>query len=132
MDFLKRHNDKKLYVLTDYRIFSGGRYALIDLIRLGAITIGDEISTPINCYGNSHRELINKYWQINISNSYLDPLNNINIKSKEQFNKLVFPEYKQIIFKPDIYITETLETFINDTDNVLDTAISQKGTSLLK
>lgn len=132
MDFLKRHNDKKLYVLTDYRIFSGGRYALIDLIRLGAITIGDEISTPINCYGNSYHELINKYWQFNISNSYLDPLNNINIKSKEQFNKLVFPEYKQIIFKPDIYITETLETFINDTDNVLDTAISQKGTSLLK
>ena len=71
-------------------------------------------------------------WQFNISNSYLDPLNNIDIKSKEQFNKLVFPEYKQIIFKPDIYITETLETFINDTDNVLDTAISQKGTSLLK
>lgn len=116
IDFLKRHNDKKLYVLTDYRIFSGGRYALIDLIKLGAITIGDEISTPINCYGNSHHELINKYWQFSISNSYLDPLNNIDIKSKEQFNKLASLEYKPIIFKPDTYILETLESFINDTE----------------
>ena len=132
IDFLKRHNDKKLYVLTDYRIFSGGRYALIDLIKLGAITIGDEISTPINCYGNSHHELINKYWQFSISNSYLDPLNNIDIKSKEQFNKLASLEYKPIIFKPNIYISETLESFINDTDSVLNTALSQEITSLLK
>lgn len=69
--------------------------------------------------GNSHHELINKYWQFNISNSYLDPLNNIDIKSKEQFNKLASIEYKPIIFKPNIYIPKTLESFINDTDIVL-------------
>ena len=34
-------------------MFSGGRYALINLIELGAITIGTGISTPLNCYGNS-------------------------------------------------------------------------------
>ncbi len=82
--------------------------------------------------GNSHHELINKYWQFSISNSYLDPLNNIDIKSKEQFNKLASLEYKPIIFKPNIYISETLESFINDSDIVLDTALSQEITSLLK
>ena len=82
--------------------------------------------------GNSHHELINKYWQFSISNSYLDPLNNIDIKSKEQFNKLASLEYKPIIFKPNIYISETLESFINGTDSVLDTALSQEITCLLK
>ena len=71
-------------------------------------------------------------WQFNISNSYLDPLNNIDIKSKEKFNKLASLEYRPIIFKPYIYISETLESFINDTDSVLDTALSQEITSLLK
>ena len=40
MEFLKENKDKQLLCLADYRVFSGGCYALCDLINLGAITIG--------------------------------------------------------------------------------------------
>lgn len=124
MDFLKENADKKLLVLTDYRIFSGGRYALRDLINLKAITIGDEISTPINCYGNCHLEKINNYWTFTISEHYYHPIMNISFKSKEEYQNGITSKISQeYIFYPDIYIKETLEDFLNNNDHVLEKAL---------
>jgi hypothetical protein len=50
---LKEQSEKKLY-LTDYRAFSSGSFVLCDLIKLGAKTIGDEIGTPMNHFGNNN------------------------------------------------------------------------------
>ena len=109
MGFLKENADKKLFVLTDYRIFSGGRYALRDLINLGAVTIGDEISTPINCYGNCYLEKINEYWTFTISEHYYHPMLNISFKSKEEYQNGITSEIsKDYIFHPNILVKETI------------------------
>ena len=124
IDFLKENADKKLFVLTDYRVFSGGRYALRDLINLGAVTIGDEISTPINCYGNCYLEKINKYWTFTISEHYYHPMLNISFKSKEEYQNGITPEIsKDYIFHPNILVKETIKDFINNNDPVLQKAL---------
>ena len=122
MDFLSENSDKELITLIDYRVFSGGRYALRDLLNLGTITIGEEISTPINCYGNSKLVLIDNC-NFSISECYYDPFNYISIKSKEEFfsqmnNELLKPN----IYKPDIYVEYNEEDFINGIDPVLEYA----------
>lgn len=126
IDFLSNHKDKKLITLTDYRIFSGGRYALIDLINLGSITIGEGIGTPLNCYGNSNRFTLNKYYNFIVSEMYFDPTKQIKISTKEDFKKLDKSLLKEIIFKPDYYITQTKDDFINNKDTILEFALNLK------
>lgn len=122
MDFLLEHRDKKLIALVDYRVFSAGRYALIDLIKLGAVTIGEEISTPINCFGNSHWVNIDNY-NFSISKCYFHPVYGIGIKSKEEFDSNITEDIlKPYIFKPDIYVDTTYEDFIIGKDSTLEYA----------
>ncbi len=123
MNFIKENSDKKLICLTDYRVFSGGRYALRDLINLGAITIGEEIGTPINCYGNSNWINIDGYY-FSVSECYLHPFARWGVSSKEDFNEkatdeLLFP----YIYKPDILIEESKEDYIKGVDTILNYAI---------
>lgn len=122
MDFLRK-SGKKIICLTDYKVFSAGRYALIDLINLGAITMGTEISTPLNCYGNcNHIVYENKY--MSVSDSYLAPNYGIYASSKEEFKEIVTPEiYKPVFFKPDIYVEQLKEDYINGKDTALEYAL---------
>ncbi len=123
MDFIKRHSNLKLICLTDYRIFSGGRYAISDLKKLGATFIGDEIATPINCYGNSHWISPNDF-KFSISEAFFDPYDGVEVYSKEDFNNIIKGKYEDfIIFKPDIYVTQTKEDYINGVDTTLEYAI---------
>ncbi len=123
MDFLEEHRGKKLICLTDYRVFSGGRYALRDLINLGAITIGEEIGTPINCYGNSNWINIDGHY-FSVSECYFHPFLGWSASSKEEFNdeatdELLLP----YIFKPDILIEEKKEDYMQGVDTILNYAI---------
>ena len=124
IDFLKEHNDKKLICLTDYKVFSAGRYLLRDLINLGAVTIGEEIGTPINCYGESHNICIEDKYYFSISKCYFNPFEGLSIKSKNDFVKNVTKEMLiPVIFKPDILINETKEDYISGKDTKLEYAI---------
>lgn len=123
MDFIEEHRDKNLICLTDYRVFSGGRYALRDLINLGAITIGEEISTPINCYGNSNWIEVDGHY-FSASDSYFHPFLRWSASTKDEFqkeatNKLLEP----YIFKPDILIETSKEDYIQDVDTILNYAL---------
>lgn len=123
INFLKKHPDKKLLCLTDYRVFSAGRYALGDLIELGATTIGSEISTPINCFGNNNWINIDGYNFV-ISEKYFNPFLKYSANNKEQFSKDKSTELlAPYIFKPDIYIEETKQDFIEGKDTVLNFAL---------
>ena len=122
MNFLSEHNDKMLITLTDYRVFSAGRYALRDLINLGTITIGEEIGTPINCYGNSNWINIDNI-RFSISERYFHPLCNIGIKSKEEFKSIMSEDILMpYIFKPDILVEEKEEDYILGIDTILEYA----------
>ena len=131
IDFLEEHKGKTLITLTDYKIFSGGRYALIDLINLGSITIGEEISTPINCYGNSSWINIDGYL-FSSSEKFLFP-KVVGVNSKELFKKaiteeMVIPRF----YKPDININQTLEDFINKKDTIMEYAMNYEKTKTRK
>ena len=123
INYLKTQTDKKLICLTDYRVFSGGRYALKDLIDLGAITIGEEISTPINCYGNSNWINIKNY-NFSISECYFHPFIKASASSKEEFREKITNNIKTpYIFHPDIKVTQTKEDYLNDIDTILNYAL---------
>ena len=121
MAFLKQSH-KNLICLTDYRVFSAGRFALRDLINLGAITIGEEISTPINCYGNSSKVDIDCH-NFSISSRYFHPFLGVSIRSKEEYKKLATPDVlKPVYFKPDIEINEKEEDYLMGEDTILNYA----------
>lgn len=131
INFLEEHKDKELITLTDYRVFSGGRYALRDLINLGAVTIGEEISTPINCYGNSNWINIDNHY-FSVSEHYYHPMYGISFQTKEEYqNKITEKLLLPYIFKPDICIKPTKEDFINENDAILETAIQYHKSRIL-
>ena len=128
MDFIKENSDKKLICLTDYRVFSGGRYALVDLINLGAITIGEEISTPINCYGNSNWFNVGEYY-FSVSECYFNPLLNYSVRSKNEYKNEVTNEIlAPYIFHPDILIEEKKEDYMQNIDTILNFALKYSKT----
>lgn len=123
MDFIEENNDKKLICLTDYRVFSGGRYALKDLINLGATTIGEEISTPINCYGNSNWININNHY-FSSSECYFHPFKDISVHTKEDFKEKVTDDIQlPCIFKPDILIETKKQDYLLGVDTILNFAL---------
>ena len=122
MDFIEEHKDKILICLTDYRVFSGGRYALRDLINLGAVTIGEEISTPINCYGNSNWINLEDHY-FSISERYFNPFMNSQATTKEEYIDLSEKVKKPIIFHPDIIVEQTKDDYINGIDTILEYAL---------
>lgn len=123
MDFIEGHRDKMLICLTDYRVFSGGRYALRDLINLGAVTIGEEISTPINCYGDSKWIDIEGH-RFSISECYFHPFLEWSASSKNEFDEEATDELLlPYIFKPDVPIEERKEDYIEGSDSILNYAL---------
>lgn len=123
-DFLNKHMGKKLICLTDYRIFSAGRYALADLIKLGAITIGEGISTPINCFGESNWILFDEY-SFSISGCYFNPFIHYTARTKEKLLETKTSELlKPYIFEPDINVSQNKNDYINDFDTVLNYALN--------
>lgn len=57
---------------------------------------------------------------------YFDPTRQIKISTKEDFKKLDKSLLEEIIFKPDYYITQTKDDFINNKDTILEFALNLK------
>ena len=63
----------ELFTLVDRGVFSSGRFAAIEMKRIGSKIVGEEIGTPINCFGyvsgngitpnsNIHFNFARVYW----------------------------------------------------------------------
>lgn len=50
IDYLS-NKELELFTIVDRGVFSSGRFAAIDMKRIGSKIIGEEIGTPINCFG---------------------------------------------------------------------------------
>ena len=129
VDFLNNQINKDLIVLTDYRIFSGGSFALVDLINIGATTIGEGIGTPINAYGSGGISWIDDAYMFRISGGFCLYNENrsslICIKDREEFKQYVTEEKQvPIIFIPDIIVHQTKDDFIKKHDVVLEKALN--------
>lgn len=128
IEFLK---GKKIVTLTNNYIFSGGRWALIDLRNIGSKFMGTEIGTTLNCFGNVSRENISKYiLPVAFKYFYYDEETKTikQIKEKEEFVKFKNNSENQIyfepqIFKPDYYVENSIEDYKNEYDRQLDSAL---------
>jgi hypothetical protein len=126
-DFLDAHKDKELIVLTGYRVFSSGRWCLRGLLDRNAISIGERISTPMNCCGNNERITIDGN-TFSIASKYFHPTLDKSATSKEEFKKkFTADDVENLdIFEPDIYVTQSKEDFINDKNTILEYALNYK------
>lgn len=126
IDFIIK-TKKRIICLTDYRVFSSGKSLLVDLIKLGAITIGTGISTPLNCYGNSDWIEYNGY-RFSSSSCSFAPNYEWSASSKEEYKSEVRDEFiTPVIFMPDVYIEQSKEDYLNGIDNVLEYALSMEN-----
>lgn len=128
IEYLK---DKTVVTLIDKYVFSSGRFAIVDLKRIGSIIIGTSISTILNCFGNVTRNNIDNYALV-ISYKYFyydeSSISMIGIETKDDFlkfkNDLSNKKYfEPQIFKPDYYVENSIEDYINNIDPYLDKAI---------
>lgn len=128
IEFLK---GKKIITLTNNYIFSGGRWAIIDLKNIESIFVGTEIGTTLNCFGNVSRQIISKYilpvahkyfYYDNVTKSMKQ------VKAKEEFIKFKNNSenqtyFKPQIFEPDYYVDNSIEDYKNGYDRQLDSAL---------
>ena len=128
IEFLK---DKEIVTIVDQYVFSGGRWAVIDLKNIGSKIIGTEIGTTLNCFGNAPRidmgkhllSIAGKYFYYDETDSRIK-----GIEDKEEFKKFKSdPNNKKYfepqIFEPDYYVENTIEDYKNEYDRQLDSAL---------
>lgn len=116
------NKDLELFTLVDRGVFSSGRFAAIDMKRIGSKIVGEEIGTPINCFGyvsgngitpnsNIHFNFARVYWYEN--NGFMKGIytkKELIKKDKDFFE----PKYLTI----DIPIETSEEEYINSLEDV--------------
>lgn len=128
IEFLK---DKQVITLTDKYIFSGGRFALYDLINIGSITVGTEIGTTLNCFGNNSVNYTDEFIiPVSYKYFYYDEQQRkiISIKEKEEFKQFKNNPQNQIyfepqVFEPNYYVENQIEDYKIGYDRQLDSAL---------
>jgi len=113
----------KLITLVDRGVFSSGRFAIIDMQNIGSIIVGEDIGTPINCFGYvfCRNTLPNTKFNFNFSRVYwyLEDKKMKGIYTKEELlskDKIFFePQYLKI----DYYINLSLDDYKTDRDVML-------------
>lgn len=127
IEFLK---DKKTVTLVDEYVFSGGRFAILDLKNINSKFVGTGIGTQLNCFGNAPITkydnfiipISNKYFYMDTSYSYDDFRY---ADTKEKFKKL--KQNKELfvpqIFEPDYYSKKNIDDYEDGFDRELEFAI---------
>ena len=127
IEFLK---DKKTVTLVDEYVFSGGRFAILDLKNINSKFVGTGIGTQLNCFGNApvtrYDKFIipisNKYFYMDTSYSY-DNFRYADTKEKfkelKQNKELFVPQ----IFEPDYYSKKNIDDYKDGFDRELEFAI---------
>jgi hypothetical protein len=124
LEFLK---GKKIIVLIDKYVYSAGRLACYDLRNLGAIFIGTDIGSPLNCFGNCPAIEFEKFY-VQPSNAYYTYYDSVgDLETKEEFKEfLKRDDYKKIMepryFHPDIYVEESIDALREGRDVYLEKA----------
>lgn len=127
IDYLR---GKEVITLVDEYIFSGGRFAILDLKNIDSKFVGTKIGTSLNCFGNAPTIKFDEFI-LPISNKYFYFDTTYNLESfryatnSEEFAKLKQnPKYFiPQIFEPDYYVLNTIEYYKNGLDLQLEKAI---------
>lgn len=126
--FLK---EKKLNIvsLIDRKVYSSGRWAVVDLQNIGSKFVSTEIGTTLNSFGNTSSFILpNSKIRVNCSQNYWYYENGqMKDLNKEEFKTFFDKSENQkflnnIEFKPDFYVENSLDDYLNDFDSELEAA----------
>lgn len=128
---LLKERKSKIIMLVNEKVFSAGCFAITDLKELGGISIGTDVTMPMNSFGNlgDGFKLPKSKLEGNYSYKYFyfDFNRCYNLCTKEDFDKFNTDEnkhyFKPIYFKPDIYCKEKIKDIESGKDIVLEKAV---------
>ncbi len=129
IEYLKNTN-LELVTIVDKGVFSSGRFACVAMQMIGSKVVGEQIGTPINCFGNVLRPpvLTNTTQQPIFAKTYwyLDYIQEkmVGINEKKELLNHDKDFFKPQFLKLDEEYTETLTDFINDYDIFLKNALA--------
>ena len=113
-------------------MFSSGRFACVAMQMIGSKVVGEQIGTPINCFGNVLRPpvLTNTTQQPIFAKTYWylddDKEKMVGINEKKELLKYDKDFFKPKFLELDEEYTETLTDFINDYDIFLKKALANQ------
>ena len=141
IDFLKKHEELELITLVNNKTFSSGAMMYLQLKELGTITIGEELGTPLNHFGQVY--IMEKEENNRRIDEGLEPIES-NImhrisrkyfyfdedyvchpaRTKEEYEAM--PNAWKVIDSnpPDVEIIPTLDDYKNKRDTVLEYALN--------
>lgn len=128
IEFLK---DKNIVILVNERVFSSGRMAYVDLKNIGGYSIGSNISTSLNCFGNNPGSYLLKDLGLSVKRNSTYWLYDENFVC-HGFEKDTFSDYfkdkryllEPIILQPDLYVPNTILDILNNSDLEVEAAIN--------
>lgn len=128
---IKYLENKNIVVLINEKVFSSGRMALIDLKNIGAYSIGTDISTSLNAFGNVPCSYNIPDLDLYVKRSCSYWMYDKNYRCKG-YTKDDFTSYfkkrrdllEPILLHPDEYVDLTIEDIINNNDVQLRAALN--------
>lgn len=132
IEYLK-DKDLELVTIVNKGVFSSGRFAVIEMQRLRSKIVGEQIGTPINCFGNvlkppaltntKQQPIFSKtYWYLDTNKEKM-----VGIYEKQKLSQFDKEFFRPQLLKLDEEYKETIDDFYNDCDIFLGQAI--KGRS---
>lgn len=121
-----KHTRLKLVTLVNKSVFSSGRMAAINMLKIGSKIVGQDIGTPINCFGYifGNGELPNTKFTFNFSRVYWYEDKKRHI-IKEIYTKKKLHKFPKSFFEPkyleiDYYINLTIDEYKSEKDVMLE------------
>lgn len=121
-----KHTRLKLVTLVNKSVFSSGRMAAINMLKIGSKIVGQDIGTPINCFGYifGNGELPNTKFTFNFSRVYWykDKKRHIikGIYTKKKLHKFPKSFFEPKYLKIDYYINLTIDDYKSEKDVMLE------------
>lgn len=120
-----KHSKLNLFTVVNRTVFSSGRWAAIYMKKIGSKIVGQDIGTPINCFGYNFGsgELPNTKFKFNFSRVYwYENKNHImkGIYTKKELHKKPKEFFKPKFLKIDYYVNLTINDYKLNKDVTLD------------
>lgn len=121
---------KNIVTLINEKVFSSGRMAFVELKKIGAYSIGTDIATSLNCFGNAPGAIKIKELDLTVYRSSTYWLYNDKFECKG-YRKDSFSKYfedkrhllEPVILHPDFYVDLSVDDIIHNRDLQLETAL---------
>ena len=120
-----KNSKLKLVTLVNKTVFSSGRIAAVDMVRIGSKIVGQDIGTPINCFGYmlASDNLPNTKFSFTLSAVYwYENKHHImkGIYTKTKLHKMPKSFFEPKFLKIDYCIDLTIKDYKSDADVMLD------------